>query len=386
MFDQQRNRGQDPLARGVQSCAAMNYYEELGLTKSATTEEIRQAYKILARLLHPDQHRDEKLRLLAECQMKRLNEIIGVLTDRKRRSQYEASLEGETEARNKAAVPIVIVAPPSESRDRWPFRGSASTNWAWVLIAAIALGSILWYLGSERGRETLVRPGSPAVGRLMGRPEPETAAGGTSESLRRRRKPQAREAPESQGNRESAQPGSDAAPGIRAGAGQETLAAAAGRTPAVAPPSSAVAAPPRQALLAAEHVVVSQRLPAPLRGSFSGNWFCSSSRIETSPEDFYPAEYAELVVREEAGALGGRYRARYRVADRAISPEVVFHFEGRVSQDSARLQWTGGGAKGEARLQLLSPDSMEITWWATDLGRAVGLASGTAVLTRRQEP
>jgi len=34
----------------------MNYYEELGLSRAATTEQVRQAYRNLVRLLHPDQH------------------------------------------------------------------------------------------------------------------------------------------------------------------------------------------------------------------------------------------------------------------------------------------------------------------------------------------
>jgi hypothetical protein len=93
------------------------------------------------------------------------------------------------------------------------------------------------------------------------------------------------------------------------------------------------------------------------------------------------------VVSEEAGALGGRYRARYRVADQAISPEVAFQFEGRASENSAHGRWTGGGgAKGEVQLKLLSVDSMGVTWWATDLGKGMGLASGTAVLIRLREP
>jgi curved DNA-binding protein CbpA len=44
----------------------MNYYEELGLKPSASAEEIRQAYRELARLLHPDQHQEEGLRRAAE--------------------------------------------------------------------------------------------------------------------------------------------------------------------------------------------------------------------------------------------------------------------------------------------------------------------------------
>src|SRR5258707_14977477 len=70
----------------------MTYYEELSLAESASVEEIRQAYKTLARLLHPDQQSEEPLRKVAELQMTRLNEIVAVLTDPLRREQYDASI------------------------------------------------------------------------------------------------------------------------------------------------------------------------------------------------------------------------------------------------------------------------------------------------------
>ena len=66
----------------------MNFYEEFGLSPSASAEEIAQAHKRLARLLHPDQLQDEDLRRLAECQMKRLNAIYAVLSDPQQRLAY----------------------------------------------------------------------------------------------------------------------------------------------------------------------------------------------------------------------------------------------------------------------------------------------------------
>ena len=72
----------------------MNYYEELGLRQDAALEEIRQAYRVLARLLHPDSQPDARLKAMAECQMKRLNEILAVLTDSQKRRQYDESLSG----------------------------------------------------------------------------------------------------------------------------------------------------------------------------------------------------------------------------------------------------------------------------------------------------
>src|SRR5260370_26523124 len=70
----------------------MNCYEELGLAESASVEEIRQSYKSLVRLLHPDHQSEEPLRKVAELQLTRLNEIVAVLTDPLRREKYDASI------------------------------------------------------------------------------------------------------------------------------------------------------------------------------------------------------------------------------------------------------------------------------------------------------
>src|ERR1035437_9549291 len=72
----------------------MNHYEELGVGCDAPTEEIRQAYKTLVRLLHPDGQTDGKLKAMAERQMQRLNGILEVLTDPQRRREYDEGLPG----------------------------------------------------------------------------------------------------------------------------------------------------------------------------------------------------------------------------------------------------------------------------------------------------
>jgi curved DNA-binding protein CbpA len=70
----------------------MNYYEELGIPYRAASDEVRRAYRDMARLLHPDQQSDEKLRRLAGIQMARLNLILETLTDTKARARYDDSL------------------------------------------------------------------------------------------------------------------------------------------------------------------------------------------------------------------------------------------------------------------------------------------------------
>ena len=74
--------------------AAMDYYEELGIGQTASTEEIRQAYRRLARLIHPD-HCEARLRPQAEVQMKRLNQILAKLLNPEERTRYDLSLSGE---------------------------------------------------------------------------------------------------------------------------------------------------------------------------------------------------------------------------------------------------------------------------------------------------
>jgi curved DNA-binding protein CbpA len=79
----------------------MNYYEVLGVRLDASVEEIQQAYRALARKVHPDLHRDGGGR--AEDRMKQLNEIRDTLTDPLLRSAYDAKLGREGEHRRSAA-------------------------------------------------------------------------------------------------------------------------------------------------------------------------------------------------------------------------------------------------------------------------------------------
>ncbi|MEY2856381.1 MAG: hypothetical protein RLZZ74_690 [Cyanobacteriota bacterium] len=66
-----------------------NYYEMLGVTKNASSSEIKQAYRTLAIKYHPDRNLGNKA---AEEKFKDINEAYEVLSDQTRRVQYDQSL------------------------------------------------------------------------------------------------------------------------------------------------------------------------------------------------------------------------------------------------------------------------------------------------------
>lgn len=62
-----------------------NPYEVLGVDKNATDDEIKAAYKNLARKYHPDNYSDNPLSDLAEEKMKEINEAYDAIMDKRRR-------------------------------------------------------------------------------------------------------------------------------------------------------------------------------------------------------------------------------------------------------------------------------------------------------------
>ena len=65
---------------------AKDFYEMLGVKKDASQEEIKKAYRRLARKYHPDLNPGDKT---AEQKFKEINEAYQVLSDPKKRADYE---------------------------------------------------------------------------------------------------------------------------------------------------------------------------------------------------------------------------------------------------------------------------------------------------------
>jgi curved DNA-binding protein len=63
-----------------------DYYATLGVTKTATDKELKQAYRKLARKFHPDVNPNDKA---AEARFKEINEAYEVLGDSEKRKKYD---------------------------------------------------------------------------------------------------------------------------------------------------------------------------------------------------------------------------------------------------------------------------------------------------------
>jgi len=176
----------------------MNYYEILGVSRDASANDIEQAYRTLARRVHPDLNAGDAGR--AETRMKQLNEIRETLGDPLLRAAYDDELRREDEQRTAARraaeagpageyarvvhdvgpdgvrSPFVssFVAPPGEGR-----RGGGRL-WGGLLIAGVLVVSGVVLGRSGRLRELL--PFGSGAARAAPDPAPEVA--GPSPPLR----------------------------------------------------------------------------------------------------------------------------------------------------------------------------------------------------------
>lgn len=85
----------------------MNHYRTLGLAKNASAQEIKDAYRRLVRLHHPDANPDE--REVSEALMKQVLTAYATLSDSHKRTRYDNDLklrayQNEENAENGATV------------------------------------------------------------------------------------------------------------------------------------------------------------------------------------------------------------------------------------------------------------------------------------------
>lgn len=361
-------------------------YEELGVASTASPEEIREAFRALARILHPDQHTDPQLKKIAEAQMRKVNRAYAVLSNVEARHQYDESLHED------------FLPPIAQDRALLaPTLKQQAGRVAWAVSILCAAGLIIWFAAENNPAQPNRTPEPVLPAQAAAAPtEPSTtpAADQASQIANLRSELRAmtveRDAAIHEISRlrkaENAQP-----PAVEPDTeiAESRLPASGTITEPTSPPrfSPPVASAPAPRPASATTPRIEKSSTSSGR-KLSGFWFYTPPPHGLhNKEPLYPPEYIEATISEDNGTLYGKYRARFVIVDRAISPEVNFTFTGTATGGTqATLPWTGaGGAKGELTVKLVSENSLRIDWNATELGTRQGLNSGTAVLTRRIE-
>jgi DnaJ domain len=138
--------------------SAARHYDTLGLTKDASSAEIREAYRRLARVHHPD-HGETDAGSMAS-----INEAYRVLGDPGRRAVYDAALRGTGSAAGSASSPTVVRSrtAPLPVTDMTPARvpWKLMAGMAGVGIAVVLVGAVLYEPAGPVRPDNLLEPGS----------------------------------------------------------------------------------------------------------------------------------------------------------------------------------------------------------------------------------
>jgi curved DNA-binding protein CbpA len=324
----------------------ISFYDELGVEQSATADGIRETYRSLVRLLHPDQQTDPQLKSVAEAQMRKLNRIYAVLSDPEKRAKYDALLQGAAEP------PTLVLSDETAAlARRWGRRIGLG-----LLAGAVVAGIIYSMNGSGRDAD------DPAVSlnkRSIAKATGSTASDQTDELQQLRSEVHALE---TERNR----------------ALEELARLRGGMAPPAARPDRAE--PTRSPQPPASSVVTS--LP---RSNFGGVWYWTRSMQPSSElRGSYQPESIDVTLTENNGVIRGSYRAKYKVPDSSINPDVNFEFAATLAGPILICPWTGPeGARGEVMVRQTSANSLQVDWTANELGARQRVSTGSAVLARK---
>ena len=138
----------------------MTHYDALGAERTATTTELREAFRRAARAAHPDRHGEA-----SSQQMAAVNEAWHVLGDAERRRRYDADLDAAERAgradQSPGRQPIVTTSTPTPvthvepARFPWRFMAGLLS----VGVALVVAGVIVYDPPPPAGPDGILRPG-----------------------------------------------------------------------------------------------------------------------------------------------------------------------------------------------------------------------------------
>jgi hypothetical protein len=141
-----------------------DYFAVLGLPRSATNEEIRDARRRWAGLIHPDLQRDKEF---AEERLKRINEACDVLTDPQRRARWEsarAAYEREAAQPSPPQSPSAWSNVKTTSAQFSPVvtlrQRSRRRRWLWSLATVVVALLIVSHVATSGGSSGTSSSGS----------------------------------------------------------------------------------------------------------------------------------------------------------------------------------------------------------------------------------
>ena len=103
-----------------------DYYSVLGVSRTATDDEIKKAFRKLARLYHPDVAKDKKS---AEQKFKEINEANEVLSDPVKRRKYdELGADWETGGAPQAGARQGWRGPNGQRQQEYHFGGTGFSD------------------------------------------------------------------------------------------------------------------------------------------------------------------------------------------------------------------------------------------------------------------
>lgn len=142
-----------------------DYYDVLGVSRSASEEEIQKAYRKLARKYHPDLHvdADQKERERAKQQFQKVQQAYDVLSDSEKRQMYDQ------------------LGPDFEKMGGNPFGGGRGGNPFGGGAGGIDLSQLFGGGGGGGFEDILRQMGGGGMGGRAGGGQPRAAAGRTVE-------------------------------------------------------------------------------------------------------------------------------------------------------------------------------------------------------------